>query len=981
MINSIKILSLSAIFVFVVEPAYAKMPGDIFKDVTTFFRPGMENYSPTLGQAALDMGFVENLLFYGPFEAAYDPWGYREYIDDTSTNPWWNVAKILFPSNDGELGAVFDADTNFARVVTSPKTIALLVNFAKQVYDLRGKSTLAGKVIQQSASEIIATLDLRGMGASTRETFRKKTINALLTHVRDGIMMEKRANSFFPKYTIVQLIQSFFCYHFNGQSDIWAELSHLDDTIVDKSRPFPVMVDRLRATDLDVIAAKPSLGLDDIFNLSNEHLFKSVPYRTNASLLSNGTTKSYSRTTASFLPNETFQDCVEVTLRHILNLFLFNSTTRKFDLSMLEANISRREQETGRQNPYLAGLRDFYAHQTVELANAGDINTRSLFNKVINNLPQADYRRGSGNEIRSGFVNILTTFATLFDLELKPIPAQIDDKKQWLVESFKTLFEMLNPLFSCAIYIEEIEEFDNDIIGKFTVVVRQVKTYEKLFSFCLSSTLWANRGHTKATALKLFFIRNKSYDDALAKHSQNLVKNSTQESLMVLSNGALPRDVHPIYALFRETLVDNPRRLRFLRRLIAQTKRLATSPQNINFLELTTRNVLRDIDWNELRLYTQVYPVIALLKDIDVLSNVLGEEIPSLVDETVNLLTIDFSSSNISVIKGLRDLPKVVELKADNSIALEEIEFDQTLKSVRYLDLNNSSVKKIVGLEYLPRLRGIKLKNTKQLTKLAFSRQFEFMHTLDLKGSSISEIDGLENLPNVKYIYLSNTNNLQRIEFKGTLSQIEWLTVEGSGIREIVGFESLPNLHSVTFKDCPNLKKLVFHAHHPNLHKIVLTGSGVEQVEGLEHLRKLKELKVDRCMNLNRLLFTARMPKLQIVDLTESAIEAIDGLSQLSALSKLYLSQTKNLSSIEFSESNRRVTCINLSDSAITNLAGLKYLEMLGSLHLTNSHNVDELEFSSQNKRGLILYLRGTKFKKFEDLKGFEFLNPRNINF
>src|ERR1700722_2762466 len=90
--------------------AMAKIPSLAFIGVTEFFLKGKEFYSPTLGEAELDSGFMEDLLFYGPFEAAYNAKGVRDYSKDTSDNSLWNVAKILMPSVSGQLGTISQAE-------------------------------------------------------------------------------------------------------------------------------------------------------------------------------------------------------------------------------------------------------------------------------------------------------------------------------------------------------------------------------------------------------------------------------------------------------------------------------------------------------------------------------------------------------------------------------------------------------------------------------------------------------------------------------------------------------------------------------------------------------------------------------------------------------------------------------------------------------------------------------------------------------
>lgn len=187
--------------------AMAKINSTAFVGVTQYFFKDkaksidMGHYDPTLGEVALETGLIENIVFYGPYEAAFKAKGERDYTKDKSTDPLWNVAKILFPSNNGQLGTTTGAITNFARYVKNPKTVALLENYAKQVEDVRGRGSLPGKITQHFAAEILKTLEGMGAGTEGLKNFKQKTLNPLLKAIQESIEAEKKGTSFYPRGT------------------------------------------------------------------------------------------------------------------------------------------------------------------------------------------------------------------------------------------------------------------------------------------------------------------------------------------------------------------------------------------------------------------------------------------------------------------------------------------------------------------------------------------------------------------------------------------------------------------------------------------------------------------------------------------------------------------------------------------------------------------------------------------------------------
>src|SRR5439155_11468326 len=125
---------------------------------------------------------------------------------------------------------------------------------------------------------------------------------------------------------------------------------------------------------------------------------------------------------------------------------------------------------------------------TLLFANAGDIGTRSYWNRVVGNLPNTKYRRDNSNEIKSGFINLLKTVDTVLSLSLNPPPTTgLDAKKTWVEESLKAFLSALNPANTYTINFSTLSEFVDELIGNALITVTHTATGENLFSFNLDS--------------------------------------------------------------------------------------------------------------------------------------------------------------------------------------------------------------------------------------------------------------------------------------------------------------------------------------------------------------------------------------------------------------------------------------------------------------------------------------------------------------
>jgi hypothetical protein len=115
--------------------ANAKISPIYFKDVTSCFKEGMSMYSPTYGAIMIESGLLSNLRLFGYYHEKFNDDGKRDYANDSTSDPHFNVIKMLFPSSAGQLTTESGADSNIGTLFKGEngiKAIATLLEFSHQ---------------------------------------------------------------------------------------------------------------------------------------------------------------------------------------------------------------------------------------------------------------------------------------------------------------------------------------------------------------------------------------------------------------------------------------------------------------------------------------------------------------------------------------------------------------------------------------------------------------------------------------------------------------------------------------------------------------------------------------------------------------------------------------------------------------------------------------------------------------------------------
>lgn len=999
--------------------AFAKIPTKAFKSVTRCFNSGKKQYSPTLGEFALETGLIYDLRFFGNFTQAYNSDGNRDYARDKSDDPFWNMVRIFFPSTGGNLSTESTYEEDFGKNVDKVETAALLQNFVNdlregkdvQVEDLKESifktlkelalstqlqelEKLKGKIDEIQAvkkQDIIKSLnsfkspdnsnknvisnliqmvekgkkkdeliniknelanyiesEIQLKHNKNKENFKrqflKKTLTPLIEAIQNAVKSEK--TSLYPEHTVEQIISAFFCYHFNTQDDIKLFLKNLDDSMIDKSKIAHITDEVQGLDELRKIAAQGQenpYDMDDVLGLELADIWVSpTPYRTGSSPLSNGNTWKYDRKSNDFKKGEKpFADCVEIGARHLMNLLLFNPETREFDLS----NVRKYVDQESADNPYFSNFVDFYKVQTPNRSNAGDIEMRSLWNKVVGDLNDVPhdpisikYMEGN-NELNAGFINLIKVFQKVFGLKVDPVPTDnFYNKKQWLHQSLEELFKALNPNKIYQMDLSNLKEDGDDISGNLPIVVGSARE-KREFSFTFQSHVGM---HSQILSLKNLIKSDLSdITDPLKAHTTEIKENTAEESIWLLSPSAdLKKDKvhHPLYTLFSQELADNDSKVNFLHTLKDNINVWKDQITDISFKRII-ENVLKEISWDDYFVRTRVTPLALELSEIPELQEVFFENVKGLYFQYIDLEGI---KSNLKKFKNLEYLD-IDLLSGSRELTLEKHE------KLKELILKDSKIRKI-KLDHFKSLEKLYLTDVAYLEELSLT-ELENLKKMDLPLRSINKLE-LDRLDNLETLDLRGADDLEKLSLK-KLDKVKELLTRGSNLK-VVELNRLNNLESLSILESKNLKKLSLNELE-KLQRLHIPGSNVSEIIGLDSLKNLESLDLSNTKNIKKF-----------------------SLNEFEKLERLNLKNTKNLEELSLN-GLEKLTSVDLDGSGVKNI-NLNNLKSLESLFLMESKKLMTLSLSDlDNLKELVLLFSRVDSITLKNLKNIENLDLSNM--
>jgi hypothetical protein len=986
---------------FFAKAAEAKLTFRDFKNVTRHFKPGKEYNSPTLGQALLESGVVHDLRFNWDFESGYKE-GRREYVKDHSTDSIWNLDKLLFPSPAGELTTVTSAPTNFGNNVTSVESVAILMNFANRVRakeaDFRQqmqrqmkknkleteeayfawakkqgmkKSLFSKKELDQVTEDLLKSMGKADASKKIKDDLKKNGITPLLMAIQGAIEEENKPHSLIPQHLTEGLIASFFCEKFNSQDDTLNLLWALDDDLVDKST-LPEKLERLEEEELASIAVKKEpLDYDDFYALANAPAFHATtPYKAGQNPLSNERAYYFDRKSGELDLKADFADCVETSLRHVMNLLLYDPETKTFRLDHVKAQFE------GKNNPYIQNLFKFYEKQDPDNSNNGNIDFRSLWNGVVGDLNAFDklpheIRYGSrGNNIASGFVNAFYVLEKIFDLKFGSFPENgtPEDKTDWVKASFLKFCQTVNPTRNYKIEFLNPDFTTDRVTGNLQVTVSAfdpTKQQEENLFFFGYGGISVHMSIHKVEDLKSKNTAHqygKLLDQKMQKVSS--AQDDSEDVLWLLSPEAIAKKhIHaPLFDLFSFKINDADSRISFVQKIHDNFNLWKEHPAFSKIVG-SLSHVLAEMSWEDAHTIQKASPLILPFLEIPELRHVLSEKVKRL----------ELTGSQVEDLNGLGYLKNLERLNLTNTKKLKSLSV-VGLEKLIDINLLGSHVQEIVGLETLSKLARVSLEDAKLINFLPPSVDVLQVSPSDVENFSELLNEKLPNLTNLNLIPSGNQKSLNNFEIKGHQS-LNKITLRST--MQYVNFENMPQLTDLNILHS-NIRDLSLKS-LPKLEDINLKGKNVEKLS-LRNLGNLTGLRLDNTKKLQELELHS-LPTLQTISLSGSLVNAIHGVNpeNLPNLKRIAFDETAQLEEVSLKGLNS-VEDINFANSGIRRIEGLNNLPNLRTLNLGRTQNLEEVTLQNLDQLRDLKF-NGSHVKKLylENLNSIGILQLNNM--
>lgn len=549
-------------------------------------------------------------------------------------------------------------------------------------------------------------------------SFKNNTLTPLLASIKRAIMDEQSGqDNFYPKYITEQIISAFFSYKFSTREDIQSLLKSiqaLNPHLIDGNRWTRFNPnDLLTAAQLPELVQKEDYSLDDILALATADIWSMpTPYRVGAPILSNGNTKKYDRATDTFF-SPPFADCVEISIRHLINCFLYDSLKRDFDFSGLTKYQASLGTIRPDQKNIFAAFKDFYAKQTVDLANEGSIDMRSQWNRVVGDLntpnesPESAVRyRQQTNELDAGFINLMKVFHKIIGVKIDVIPspdAPLDQKKKWLEKSFQTVFEVLNPNkgYSIALNMDYVKDNKNEISGAVTITVKNQRD-EMLYSFDFTSNPDEHGQFENYQVSK--DLKISDYSTELM--SSNFDAIGAENVIWLLAKDAKLRRhkeeaLPDFYILYTEGLSDNNAKIRFLENISSKSSFFIRS-FTVDLLKILVKNVISDLNLEDSDTLLRAAPVLLKLSRDEGFKEMIKESMKTLkfgeryafYSEVGKKEAIDILSMALKVNNPIRslDLSLHYNMQGGMNLISRYIDSEEGMALAEGLKANNSLI-------------------------------------------------------------------------------------------------------------------------------------------------------------------------------------------------------------------------------------------------------------------------------------------------
>jgi Leucine-rich repeat (LRR) protein len=247
------------------------------------------------------------------------------------------------------------------------------------------------------------------------------------------------------------------------------------------------------------------------------------------------------------------------------------------------------------------------------------------------------------------------------------------------------------------------------------------------------------------------------------------------------------------------------------------------------------------------------------------------------VSNLVDLQILNLSNNQLNKIEGLDNLVNLQILNLSHN-QINKIEGLDNLVNLRQLNLSITKINKIEGLGNLVNLRQLNL-SMNQINKIEGLGNLVNLQKLILGVNEINKIEGLDNLVDLQILDLYG-NRINKIEGLDNLVDLQELNLESNQINKIEGLDNLVNLRQLNLSN-NRINKIEGLNNLVNLQKLILSGNKINKIEeGLDNLVNLRELNLIG-NKINKIEGLSNLVNLQKLNLFGNKINKIEGIDNL----------------------------------------------------------------------------------------------------
>jgi Leucine-rich repeat (LRR) protein len=704
---------------------------------------------------------------------------------------------MLFPSPSGSLSIRSNSDSNINTFISKlPES---------NVEDNRKKDILLTKEVALSEILNIVYVVLSSTREEVNKTIRTKSNDESIAELKEKF--KKRYNDHKSDFlninlnidemirTLFNSLKNFLVQNNNQKEKQliqhafmkWA-LMHVGVTNIQKVHTF---INRLHFFDSENLN-KPQLSKsEELFQQAQIGFPNPDNVYLNFTPFENGAAYAFNKKSKQI--DTSFPDCTETTIRHFFNYVLKKDNTyHTFD-------------------DFNAKLREYYKNATDEKVLGSDIVSRTTWNKVVANIPGAQYYK-EGNELKSNISNILHVIEYLLTNEVKAFK-----ELSSIEEKFKSIATILNKIKPIKLTTYDNEDFGKYIFNNFFIMNINKNRHA-------AATIQNNNNKNKQeTNISPECFNDLEYS-FLTKFFTFNIKNSN----------TIKKDIMP---LFHSSIDDITTILHFLK----QSNDL--NVDDLNHFSSYIGRVLYSTLWDDYTIMDQIYKndtIVGLLKKIEKTENILNgfqALILNLDEENYNKKELSiFLLKKINVLKKvkilyinnfpseqLQDLISLIDRKNSikkasisnqkkeideileaiiSSVAIEDIAIHNSifknplpsrlgnLTNLKELNLFTNELSGLIPKELggLTKLRRLNLSQN-QLTGDLPKELGNLIHLEELllsENQLTGDLKYLDNLINLEIIFLNNNRFTGNISEKlGHLLNLRWFYVSGN---QLTGF-------------------------------------------------------------------------------------------------------------------------------------------------------------------------------------------------